>query len=129
MKSLFFIFLMFLAPMYILAQDELYDKIKSDKDFATYKQVEQIIKNGLLERRFIIPKNFKELAIKNGKQVEESTLIKSLEQEGMLNAKEYIELIKKQNFHMIKTLQKYPELNSLAPAEKSKLLMRLLSSN
>lgn len=124
------IYLMFLIiPFKIFSQDSLYFKIKNDKDFLVYKQTEYIIKEGLIAKRFIIPKNFRELAIQNGKQVDEVTLIKLLEKEGMNNAKEYIELIKKQNMYMIKTLQKYPELNSMLPSEKNKLLMRLLSSN
>jgi hypothetical protein len=118
-----------IIPFKIFSQDSLYFKIKNDKDFLVYKQTEYIIKEGLIAKRFIIPKNFRELAIQNGKQVDEVTLIKLLEKEGMNNAKEYIELIKKQNMYMIKTLQKYPELNSMLPSEKNKLLMRLLSSN
>lgn len=126
MKISIIIFL-FALPFKMFAQDELYNKIKNDKDFITYKQTEYLIKEGMLAKRYIIPKNFMELAIQNGKQVDEATLIKSLEKEGMSNAKEYIELVAKQNMYMIKTLQKYPELNSMLPSEKNKLLMRLLS--
>jgi hypothetical protein len=129
MKVFHFIILIFLLPFYASSQDKLYEKIKLDTDFLEYKKVENAIKAGLLEKRFIIPDNFRSLAIQNGKVVDEASLIKSLEKEGMSNAKEYYDLVKKQNIYMIKTIQKYPEFNSLSPMEKSRLLMKLLNSN
>jgi hypothetical protein len=128
MKLLYLIFL-FILPINRLAQEELYNKIKNDKDFISYKEVEYNIKEGLLAKRFALPKNFASLIQQSGQNTDSDSIVKLLEQEGMVNAKEYIGLVTRQNSLMLTVMQKYPELLKLDPIARKNLLTKLLSNN
>jgi hypothetical protein len=125
--KLLFVITFFFLPFNIFAQDELYNKIKNDKDFIEYKEVDYNIRESLLAKRFVLPKNFATLIQQSGQKTDNDSIVKLLEQEGMSNAKEYMALATKKNNLMITVMQKYPELQKLPVEERNKLLMRLLS--
>ena len=108
--------------------DTLLQTIKADSTYRIYLDSQIKIKNGLRTKYFILPTNFVQLTQSKLKSVEMELWNKVLQEEGMVNSKEFVKLHFLQWNSMLKVISKYStQIEKLTPDQKAKLLIEINS--
>ena len=108
--------------------DTLLQTIKADSTYRIYLDSQIKIKNGLRTKYFILPTNFVQLTQSKLKSVDMELWNKVLQEEGMVNSKEFVKLDFLQWNSMLKVISKYStQIEKLTPDQKAKLLIEINS--
>ena len=108
--------------------DPLLQTIKADSTYRIYLDSQIKIKNGMRTKYFILPTNFVQLAQSKLKSVDMELWNKVLQEEGMVNSKEFVKLHFLQWNSMLKVISKYStQIEKLTPDQKAKLLIEINS--
>ena len=108
--------------------DTLLQTIKADSTYRIYLDSQIKIKNGLRTKYFILPTNFVQLTQSKLKSVDMELWNKVLQEEGMVNSKEFVKLHFLQWKSMLKVISKYStQIEKLTPDQKAKLLIEINS--
>lgn len=108
--------------------DTLLQTIKADSTYRIYLDSQIKIKNGLRTKYFILPTNFVQLTQSKLKSVDMELWNKVLQEEGMVNSKEFVKLHFLQWNSMLKVISKYStQIDKLTPDQKAKLLIEINS--
>lgn len=108
--------------------DTLLQTIKADSTYRIYLDSQIKIKNGLRTKYFILPTNFVQLTQSKLKSVDMELWNKVLQEEGMVNSKEFVKLHFLQWNSMLKVISKYStQIEKLTPDQKAKLLIEINS--
>ena len=127
-KKLILAFCLVLITIHIsIGQETIFEKLKYDKELLAYKQCQKNVHEKTRSKYFIIPSNFTVLRYKNGKELPSDSLKAVLKKEGMLHAEEFIDLMAKQQNHLIAFLAAHPEIKKLKPEEQRELFTKLIS--
>jgi len=124
--SLYFLFSFISINIY--AQEIKFENLKKDKDLVAYKTIVEDVKNKIISKHFIVPKNFASLASKNGISLPIDSLKIVLKRNGMLNGDEFIDLVNKQQVYLMTFFKNHTEIQKLEPSKKSELFMKILSN-
>lgn len=108
-------------------QETSFEKLKYDKELLAYKQCITLVQEKMRSGYFKTPSNFALLGYKNGKPLPPDTLKVVLKKEGMEHAEEMIDLMAKQQNHLIAFFAAHPEIKKLKPEEQRELFMKLIS--
>jgi hypothetical protein len=108
-------------------QETLFEKLKYDKELLAYKQCQSLVQEKMRSGYFKPPSNFAILGYKNGKPLPPDSLKVVLRKEGMEHAEEMIDLMAKQQNHLIAFFAAHPEIKKLKPDEQRELFTKLIS--
>jgi hypothetical protein len=127
-KKLVLAFCLVLLTIHISSgQETLFEKLKNDKELLAYKQCQKIVQEKMRSGYFKVPSNFAVLGYKDGKPLPPDSLKVVLKKEGMQNAEEMIDLMAKQQNHLMAFFAAHPEIKKLKPDEQRELFMKLLA--
>ncbi|GAB1463123.1 hypothetical protein [Pedobacter sp.] len=101
------------------------DILKKDPILIKYKQLMNDLKEGQLNRRYVLPNNPNVMKSFYSNPTKEN-MKKILNAEGMENANEYVDKIFLQTTLMFEFLKKHPEISKLENKKKQELIRELL---
>lgn len=101
-------------------------KLKTDPTIIKLKKLNKELMDGTISKYYQLPKNYQEIRKSYGTSPTKEQLIKSLKQNGMAHADEYIEKLFMQTELMKEFLAKNPSIVKMDNIEKAKLFQSLL---
>lgn len=101
------------------------ENLKKDPVLIQYKKVMNELKDGQLNRRYILPTNPDVMKSFYSNPTKEN-MKKVLKVEGMKNADEYVDKVFLQTTLMFKFLKKHPEISKLERQKKQELIRKLI---
>ncbi len=109
------------------SQDSLFNALKKDNDFLIYCQIQKNIYDKLRSGYFIIPSNYGSLGFKNGKPLDKESLKIVLRDIKMKNSDEFIDLMAKQQDHLLRFFSNNPKIKLLESYKQKELFQKLLA--
>jgi DNA-binding transcriptional regulator GbsR (MarR family) len=102
------------------------EKLKKDPVLMEYKKVSKEIREGIVKKKYSIPKNFYQLMQELGENSNSKAIEKKLTDAGMKNAGEFLEKITRQENLMKAFLKKHPEIQKMEPLARQQLIVNIL---